>query len=75
MGFRFPTPKYPETPAGKRSVRSNIYGNVVGYVGRSRFWEFGSASVSNKCDAELWVKGYSLEDIYNGKAMEAEGII
>lgn len=51
----------PETPVGKRTVRINIYGNVVGYVSGKRFWEFGSRSATNEADAEAWKNGASLE--------------
>lgn len=64
---------YPEAPKGKRSLRRNIYGNVVGYVGGKRFWEFGCGA-SAETDAELFVKGYSLEAVHNGEAYEAEGL-
>lgn len=65
---------YPETPAGKRSVKINIWGNVVGYVSGKRFWEFGPTNAPNETDSELWGKGYSLEDIYGGVAHEKEGL-
>ena len=63
---------YPDTPKGKRSIRSNIYGNTVGYVSGKRFWEFGSGSDT---DAGLWVKGYELAQCYNGEAWDAEGLL
>lgn len=66
---------YSETPKGKRSIKTNIYGNIVGYVSGKRFWEFGANGESNKCDAELWAKGYSLQEIHDGVAHEKEGII
>ena len=65
---------YPETPAGKRSVRRNIWGNMVGYVSGRRFWEFGS-NASSERDADLWAKGYSLEAIQDGTAYQSEGLI
>jgi hypothetical protein len=65
---------YPETPKGKRSVRTNIYGNTVAYVSGRRFWEFGCGASSN-ADADLFVKGYSLEEINNGTAYEKEGLL
>lgn len=52
---------YPETPKGKRSIKKNIYGNVVGYVSGKRFWEFGTDEKS----AEFWNNGNSLEKSYN----------
>jgi hypothetical protein len=64
---------YPEAAEGKRSVRRNIYGNTVGYVGGKRFWEFGCGT-SAECDANLFVKGYSLTTIHNGTAGEKEGL-
>jgi len=51
---------YPAAPAGKRTIRTNIYGNTSGYVSGRRFWEFG-------CDARsagYWVAGASLEHAY-----------
>lgn len=54
---------YPETPKGKRSVKRNIWGNLVGYVSGKRFWEFGEAfNGGNEATAEAWVKGASLEE-------------
>lgn len=51
---------YPETPAGKRTVRQNIYGNWVGYVSGRRFYEFG---VDGKT-AAFWAAGNTLERSY-----------
>lgn len=59
MRFNLPI-SYPETPAGKRRVRQNIYGNTVGYVAGRRFWEFGTDHKS----AEFWEQGASLEDAH-----------
>ena len=36
----------------KRSIRKNIYGNWVGYVGRNRVEEFGE----NETVANYWLK-------------------
>ena len=63
--------EYPETPAGKRSFRRNIYGNIVGYVSGKRFWEFGCGA-SAEGDAQYWVDGWSLEDVMNGEALAAD---
>lgn len=62
-----------ETPAGKRTIKNNIYGTIVGYIAGKRFYEFGCGQ-SAKDDANLFLKGYSLENILNGKAGEAEGL-
>lgn len=57
--------KYPETPKGKRSIKGNIYGNLNGYVGGKRFWEFGDRwSAPNIRMAELWVNGASLQEAW-----------
>lgn len=56
--MNLPEIDYPETPAGKRSVRRNIWGNTVGYVSGRRFWEFGDDEKA----AGLWVRGATLED-------------
>lgn len=53
---------YPETPAGKRTVRINIWGNVVGYVSGKRFWEFGERGTCNEATAKAWAEGESLEE-------------
>lgn len=53
---------YPETPKGKRSIRVNIWGNVVGYVAGRRFWEFGTNNSVNEKIAGFWLGGASLED-------------
>lgn len=46
-----------ELPKGKRSVRSNIWGNLVGYVGGKRWEEFGDCySVMNNENAQHWIK-------------------
>ncbi len=44
--------KYSETPEGKRSIRHNIYGNLVGYVNGRRFWEFGVSDTWNGAVAQ-----------------------
>lgn len=49
---------YPETPAGKRTIRQNVWGNWNGYVSGRRFWEFGTDHKT----AEFWVNGATLED-------------
>ena len=36
----------------KRSIRKNIYGNWVGYIGRKRVEEFGE----NETVANYWLK-------------------
>lgn len=54
---------YPETPQGKRSIRCNVYGNIVGYVSGKRFWEFGTG-VSAETDAKEWMEGKSLSEVY-----------
>lgn len=51
---------YPETPAGKRSIRKNEWGNWYGYVSGRRFWEFGTDNKS----AVHWSNGATLEDAY-----------
>lgn len=52
---------YPETPTGKRSVRRNIWGNLVGYVSGRRFWEFGQAyDAGNETTAKAWAAGKDL---------------
>lgn len=43
-----------ETPNGKRTVRENIWGNIVGYVSGRRFIEFGVTNTSNRRTAEAW---------------------
>lgn len=52
---------YPETPAGKRRIHVNLYGNIVGYVGNKRFWEFGTNCTSNMRVACAWNDGATLE--------------
>lgn len=54
--------EFPETPAGKRTVKNNIYGNIVGYVSGKRFWEFGSIDKCNEATAKAWAQGESLEE-------------
>lgn len=52
-----------ETPKGKRTIKSNIYGNLVGYVGGKRWEEFGDAHLeSNKRAAELWAGGMDFDE-------------
>lgn len=58
--------QYPGTPTGKRSVRTNIWGNVVGYVSGRRFWEFGSAGGWTDKVAAEWLKGKTLEQAQMG---------
>lgn len=60
------TVQYPETPAGKRAVRANIYGNLVGYVSGRRFWEFGANEAWNKRVADEWLQGLALEQAQMG---------
>lgn len=56
---------YPETPAGKRRIKMNVWGNINGYVGNKRFWEFGVNNPTNWRDAEKWAAGASLEEALN----------
>lgn len=58
---------YPETPDGKRTVRENQWGNIVGYVSGRRFWEFGVVSSWNRETARLWQEGSSLEGAIHRK--------
>lgn len=58
--------EYPVTPDGKRTVRRNVYGNVVGYVSGKRFWEFGCDAWAAKV-ANVWLGGKSLEDAQLGE--------
>lgn len=67
--------EFPACPAGKRSVRTNIWGNVVGYVSGRRFWEFGADGITTRRESAMWVAGYSLEAIHDGTAYEKEGLI
>lgn len=53
---------YPDTPKGKRAVRINIWGNIVGYVSGFRFWEFGTNNYTNRCIAEAWLAGKTLKE-------------
>lgn len=55
---------YPETPKGKRSVRCNIWGNIVGYVSGKRFWEFGASNIVDEEIAEKWKNGASLKEVH-----------
>lgn len=59
--------KFPETPAGKRVIKINIYGNVVGYVSGRRFWEFGECNSTSEADAEAWRAGATLYDALYGR--------
>ena len=52
--------QYPETPKGKRSIRTNVWGNTNGYVSGKLFWEFGT----DKKTAEFWLEGNSLARAY-----------
>lgn len=45
----------------KRSFRTNIYSNTVGYEGGKRAVEFGCQPWSEK-QAAAWVAGYSEDD-------------
>ena len=54
---------YPNTPNGKRTIKTNVYGNVNGYVGGKKFWEFGCGSVAEKI-AIAWESGKTLEDAH-----------
>lgn len=56
--------EYPETPTGARKIAINRYGNVNGYVGTKKFWEFGCGAVAEKT-AEFWANGATLEAAYN----------
>ena len=49
-------------PKGKRSVRRNIYGNLIGYIGRTRWEDITGAdrlafSETENIAAQAWVKG------------------
>ncbi|MGO8241299.1 hypothetical protein ACC806_34745 [Rhizobium ruizarguesonis] len=66
--FNLPV-SYPETPAGKRSVKRNVFGNTAGYVAGKRFWEFGTDEKS----AGFWVKGETLARAYVDCWVEGEG--
>jgi hypothetical protein len=47
-----------DTPKGKRTVKHNIYGNLVGYVGGKRWEEFGDAYCRmNRAEAAAWAAG------------------
>lgn len=55
--MKLPQIPQPETPKGKRTVRGNIYGNLVGYVSGRRWIEFGDRwSQINQETAEEWRK-------------------
>lgn len=56
--MKLPTITFPETPAGKRTVRTNVWGNINGYVSGRRFWEFGTDQMMASC----WEAGSSLAD-------------
>lgn len=52
-----------ETPKGKRTIRNNIYGNLVGYVAGKRWEEFGDCySEGNKRAAALWAEGMDFDE-------------
>lgn len=53
MKFLLPD-KTEETPKGKRTVRENIWGNIVGYVGGRRWKEFGPIAPWTRREAEEW---------------------
>lgn len=45
------------TKQPKRTIRRNIWGNLVGYEGGKRAEEFGDAfSEWNKAEAQAWVE-------------------
>lgn len=45
------------TKQPKRTIRANIYGNLVGYEGGRRVKEFGDAyTAGNKRDAAEWLE-------------------
>lgn len=50
-----------KTQTPKRSFRTNIWGNTVGYEGGHRAVEFGCQPWSEK-QAAAWVEGYTVED-------------
>ena len=54
--------EYPKTPEGKRSVKENIYGNIVGYVAGKRFWEFGSIDNCTRAIAKARAECEDLEE-------------
>lgn len=59
MDFKILNAKGPEPiPAGKRSIRRTVYGNINGYVG-GRFWvTFGEAYDPNaEEDAQAFLDG------------------
>ena len=52
-----------ETPKGKRTLKTTIYGNLVGYVGGKRWEEFGDCySECNKNVAAAWLTGMTREE-------------
>ncbi len=64
---------YPETPKGKRAVRRNIWGGIVGYVSGTRFWEFGLAFRTwDEAVAANWLAGESLEEAQRGTCPKDE---
>lgn len=49
-------------PQGKRTVRRNRYGNLIGYIGRTRWEEIGGLGIEPFSDAEAkaakaWIAG------------------
>lgn len=55
--MKLPEIKQEPEPKGKRTVRGNIWGNLVGYIGGKRWKEFGDRwNKSNQDDAEEWRK-------------------
>ena len=48
--MKLPQIKQEQEPKGKRSIRWNIWGNYVGYIGRRRWMTF-----ANERDANEWL--------------------
>jgi hypothetical protein len=65
MKLKFVEVAQEATPAGKRTYRINVYGNVVGYVSGRRFKEFGLRDGWNEREAEAWVAGRENEEWWN----------
>ena len=64
---------YPETPKGKRTIRKNVWGSVVGYVSGKRFWEFGLVGTWNEAVAANWCSGETLEEAQRGTISHERG--
>lgn len=61
--MNLPTIAQEETPKGKRTVKANIYGNLVGYIGKKRWEEFGDCySTCNQNVAAAWATGMTREE-------------